>query len=53
MMPLISKGTKSVIKNKIPAVVGLSGGADSIATLFLAKKMGFDPVAVTLYYGSL
>jgi len=52
MEPIISK-KRSIIKNKIPAVVGLSGGADSIATLFLAKKMGFDPIAVTLEYGSL
>jgi len=52
---IISKGKRSTVKGngKILTVVGLSGGADSIATLFISKKIGFNPIAVTLDYGSL
>lgn len=50
--PVISHvNSKKKLKSRIPAVVGLSGGADSIATLYIAKKIGFSPVAVTLDYG--
>jgi len=33
------------------AVVGFSGGADSIATLYLSKKLGLNPIALNLDYG--
>ncbi len=49
---------KSLIKSsrgKYDAMVGISGGKDSTATLYQIKKMGFTPLAFTLdtgYYPS-
>lgn len=39
--------------SKIEAVVALSGGVDSSFSLILAKKLGFNPVAVTVDPGTI
>ncbi len=39
--------------NKIEAVVALSGGVDSSFSLILAKKLGFNPIAVTVDPGTI
>ncbi len=44
----IGQGTE-----KYDALVGISGGKDSTATLFTIKQMGFTPLAVTLNLGYL
>jgi predicted PP-loop superfamily ATPase len=46
------KPTGKINTTSAAAIVGLSGGADSIATLFLAKRFGFEPIAVNLDYGT-
>jgi len=38
-------------KGKYNVIVGLSGGKDSSATLYLAKKIGFSPLAFSLDTG--
>ena len=38
---------------KIEAVVALSGGVDSSFSLILAKKLGFNPIAVTVDPGTI
>jgi 7-cyano-7-deazaguanine synthase len=39
------------MKNKLKAVILLSGGIDSAATLAIAKSMGFDLYALSFNYG--
>ena len=39
--------------DKIEAVVALSGGVDSSFSLILAKKLGFNPIAVTVDPGTI
>ena len=39
--------------NKITAIVALSGGVDSSFSLILAKKLGFNPIAITVDPGTI
>ncbi|MBR5503533.1 MAG: ATPase [Methanobrevibacter sp.] len=50
----LENGTYSYFEAKKPvAVVALSGGTDSSFSLILAKKLGFNPVAVTVDPGTI
>lgn len=42
---------RSTGKNKYDAMVGISGGKDSTATLYEVKRMGFTPLAFSLNTG--
>ena len=47
------KKNKFEESDNVEAVVALSGGVDSSFSLILAKKLGFNPVAVTVNPGSI
>ena len=47
------KKNKFEESDNVEAVVALSGGVDSSFSLILAKKLGFNPVAVTVDPGSI
>ncbi len=44
---------KDNIKSDFTAVVALSGGVDSSTSLIIAKKLGFNPLAVTVDPGNI
>lgn len=47
------ENTDSKNENKHKAIVALSGGVDSSFSLILAKKLGFNPIAITIDPGTI
>ncbi len=44
---------KDYIDGEVNAIVALSGGADSTFSLILAKKLGFNPIAISIDPGTI